>query len=194
MIKSVEGILSDKEPARATVKVGGVGLAVNIPLSTYSALPEIGSAVSLFTHLYIREDQLKLYGFATGAECSLFELLIGVNKVGPAVALQVLSSCKVEEFRRMVAAGDISTLASMVKGVGRKTAERMVLELKDKIDHGASEDPVLRGSPVAPDAVKALMQLGSSASDARREVMKAIEQTGAGASVDEILRTVFHNR
>ncbi len=194
MIQSVEGTLTCKEPTLLTVQVGGVGLAINIPLSTYSALPDPATPVQLFTYLYIREDQLKLYGFATEAECELFTTLIGVNKIGPAVALQVLSSCEVGEFRRMVANGDITTLASMVKGVGKKTAERMVVELKDKIGDFAPEDSVLRDAPVAPDAVKALMQLGSTASDARKEVSKAIEKTGSEVTVDTILRTVFQNR
>ncbi len=194
MINTVEGTLTSRTPTVATVQVGGIGLAVNIPLSTFSALPEPASRVALFTYLYIREDQLKLYGFATEAECDLFTLLIGVNKIGPAVALQVLSSCKVDEFRSMVARGDINTLASMVKGVGKKTAERMVVELRDRIGMLAAEDAAEGDPSMAPDAVKALMQLGSTPVDARAEVKKAIEQTGTGAPVDTILRKVFENR
>ncbi len=194
MIQSVKGILSSKEPALATVQVGGVGLAVHIPLSTYSALPGENDVVTLFTHLHVREDQLKLYGFASEAELELFNLLLGVTKIGPGVALQVLSSCSTGEFKRLIAAGEISTLTSLVKGVGKKTAERMVLELKEKVGDYSNADAVLRDSPVAPDAVKALVELGASPASARTEVRKAIEKSGPGSSLDDILRTVFENR
>lgn len=194
MIKSIKGTLVSKEPTRATVQIGGIALELSVPVSTYCVLPETPGPVSLFTYLHVREDMLKLFGFATEAECDLFTLLIGVNKVGPAVALQVLSSCSVEDFRRMVAGGDVASLSSMVKGVGKKTAERMVLELKDKIGGFSAEDAVLQQSQASPDAVKALVELGSTPSAARKEVREAIKQTGADAPVDVILRTVFDNR
>ncbi len=194
MIQSVKGTLTLKEPTLASVQVGGIGLSLRIPLSTFSKLPETPNPVQLFTYLYVREDQLKLYGFACKTECELFKLLLGVTKIGPGVALQVLSSCSVDEFKQLIAAGEIKTLSSLVKGVGKKTAERMILELKDKIGDFAQEDAALGDSAVAPDAVKALVELGSSPVAARKEVKKAIEQNGPGASADTILRTVFDNR
>ncbi len=194
MIKCIKGNLAAKTPTEVLIEVGGVGLAVHIPLSTYSALPEIGRQTKLSTYLHVREDQLKLYGFASKEECDLFTLLIGVNKIGPGVALQVLSSCKVNEFRELVGNGDTKSLSSMIKGVGKKTAERMIVELKDKIGDFAQSEGSQQDSSVAPDAVKALVELGSTPAAARNEVKKAIEKTGSDASVDIILRTVFDNR
>ncbi len=195
MIKTVEGKLVFKEPTLAIVKVGGIGLGLHLPLSTYSALPEIESQVHFFAYLYVREDQLKLFGFATEPERELFLLLLGVNKVGPNVALQVLSSCSVDSFKQLVANEDTDALASMVKGVGKKTAELMILELKDKIeDFVYDSEGAKQCASLSPDAVKALVELGSSPSAARKEVEKAVKQTGKDASADVILRQVFDNR
>jgi len=118
MIDSLQGTLTSKSPAAVTIEVRGVGYLVQVPLSTFSAIPEPGARVRLLTYLYHREDQLKLYGFATEAERELFLALVGVNRIGPAIALQVLGSCAVDDFRRYVLAGDVTALARLVKGIG----------------------------------------------------------------------------
>ena len=188
MIDSLHGTLASKTPAAVTIEVGGVGYLVQIPLSTFSALPEPGRCVRLLTHLYHREDQLKLYGFATEPERRLFLSLVGVNRVGPAIAMQVLSSCAVEDFSRYVIAGDVASLARLVKGIGKKTAQRLVLELRGELVESEAEAQVTAGSRAASDAIKALIALGESPAEARRAVKKALEKLGPDADQEVLVR------
>ncbi len=187
MIESLEGTLTSKSPTSLTIEVAGVGFEVHVPLSTFAAMPEAGQRVRLLTHLHVREDQLRLFGFATQAERRLFLMLIGVNRVGPAVALQVLSSCSVEDFTRYVVAGDVKALATLVKGVGKKTAQRLVLELRGELAELEAEAPEVL-SPAGADAVKALVSLGESAAAARRAVRQAIKKLGPDASAEALMR------
>lgn len=190
MIDRLEGTLLSKTPAAVTVDVGGVGFLAHIPLSTFGALPPRGEKVRLFTHLYVREDQLKLYGFATEQERELFQMLIEVNRVGPAVAVQVLSSCPVADFKRYVSSGDVKTLASMVKGVGKKTAQRLVLELKGELAEPEEEGALPAGGAAA-DVVKALVSLGETQSRARKMVRRAVKKLGADAGEEVLMREVL---
>ena len=132
MIASLSGTLNYADFHEAVLDVNGVGYLVYIPLSTYDRLPQPGNKANLFTYLNVREDALDLYGFATKEEKELFVLLKSVSGIGPKVALNVLSSMSVERFCSAVASGDVKTVTSL-KGLGKKTAERLVLELKNKV-------------------------------------------------------------
>ena len=188
MIDSLEGILASKTPAFFTVEVGGVGFQVQVPLSTYSAAPQVGQRVRLLAHLYVREDQLKLYGFATEAERRLFLALVGVNRIGPGMALQVLSSCSVEDFTRFVMSGDVTALTALIKGVGKKTAQRLVLELRGELAEPGDQDSLAHWSAAAGGVEKALVALGESPSGARRLVKRALERLGPEVDEETLMR------
>jgi Holliday junction DNA helicase RuvA len=191
MIDSLEGRLASKTPTTATVEVGGLGYLVHIPLSTFAAIAEPGERVRLFTHLRVSEDELKLYGFATEVERDLFLTLLGVNRVGPAVAMKVLSSCSVQDFFRYVQAGDVKALATLVKGVGKKTAQRLILELKGELAEAEGEEALAEESPVATVAIKALISLGETPSDARKAVKAALERLGPNVDQETLMREVL---
>ncbi len=191
MIDSLDGVLASKTPAAATIDVGGVGYLVQVPLSTYSALPETGRPVRVLTHLILRDDQMRLYGFATETERRLFLMLVGVNRVGPAVALGVLSSCSVEDFSRYVMAGDVTALSKLVKGVGKKTAQRLVLELRGELAEPPEEADAPAESAAAQDVLKALVSLGESPTVARKAVRTALKKLGADADVEALMHQVL---
>jgi Holliday junction DNA helicase RuvA len=163
MIASLTGRLIRKAADYLVVDVAGVGYQVSVPLSTYYGLPEDGGEVSLHIHTHLREDSLSLFGFLTEAEKNMFLLLLGVSGIGPKIALAVLSSLSVEDLAHALEASDDSRLCA-IPGIGKKTAARMVLELKDKIKHFAPA-PVPPGQAPAvaenvEDAVSALVNLG----------------------------------
>lgn len=185
MIGSLRGVLADKGIEEVLLEVGGVGYRVAIPLSTYEALPREGEEASLLTHLHVREDELALYGFATDRERALFETLVGVSGIGPRLALQVLSRLSPRRFVAAIRNEDLVTLRG-IPGVGKKTAERMVLELRDRVDEYAEEieaGPVAALNTEGEDAVKALMALGIRRTAAERAVSETLsDDPGAPAS------------
>jgi Holliday junction DNA helicase RuvA len=194
MISFLHGTLVDALPTQATIDVNGVGYEVLIPLSSYDKLPPAGQAVKLLTHLVVREDSHALYGFMSSAERDLFRLLINtVSGIGPKIALNVLSGISVVAFRGAVATGDVKVL-SQVPGVGRKTAERMVVELKDKIGAaGAWEAASAQRALSEPeqrvnDAVLALMALGFKQLEAHDSVRHTQAALGPQATVEELVR------
>jgi len=191
MIDSLQGTLAARDPMSVVVEVNGVGFQLRVPLSTSAAMPDPGQGVRLLTHLYVREDQLALYGFATEEERRLFRTLTRVNRIGPGVALQVLSSCSVEDFRRYVTQGDVEALAALVKGVGKKTAQRLVLELRGELARQEDEAGPEAVSASARDAVKALISLGESPARARRIVKRALEKLGPDADEQTLMREVL---
>ncbi len=132
MIAQLRGTLADKRPNQVLVDVGGVGYLVHIPLSTFYALGELHSNVTLLIHTQVREDAISLYGFLSAREKHLFELLISASGVGPVLALKILSGMSVDDLVPAVRSGDLARL-TRIPGVGRKTAERMVVELRDKL-------------------------------------------------------------
>ncbi len=178
MIGQLRGSLADKRPNQVLVDVGGVGYLVAVPLSTYAALGELHTQVTLLIHTHVREDALSLYGFLSAREKHLFELLISASGVGPSLALKILSGMSVEELVPAIRGGHLERL-TRIPGVGRKTAERMVLELKDKLDIVAvAEQKPVAASPagVEADVASALVNLGydqraaeGAVADARRE-------------------------
>jgi holliday junction DNA helicase RuvA len=179
MIGLLRGRLLDKRPNQIILDVSGVGYLVAIPLSTFAALGELHGEVTLLIHTHVREDALSLYGFLSQREKHLFELLLGASGVGPSLALKILSGMNVEELVPAIRAGDLARLTK-IQGVGRKTAERMVVELKDKLQSVAVEPE--KPSPTSPagveaDVKSALLNLGydertsdAALTEARRDV------------------------
>ena len=179
MIAALRGKLAEKSPDRLVVDVGGVGYAVQIPLSTYYAVGEGGAHVELRIHTHVRAEALSLFGFATRLEQELFERLIAINGVGPRLALAVLSGIEPSDLVRAIRTADVARLVG-IPGVGRKTAERIGLELKDKLPPAAL--PGAEGSEAAPDAkdpqgdvVSALLNLGYPRGQAERAVAAALK-------------------
>ena len=172
MIGQLRGRLTDKRPNQVLVDVGGVGYQVQIPLSTFAGLGALHEEVTLLIHTHLREDQIALYGFLTAREKQCFEMLIAASGVGPSLALKILSGMNLEELVPAIRRGDVVQL-KRIPGVGQKTAERMVVELRDKL---ASVDITEAGKPparsqVEADVASALINLGYEA----RTVEKTIE-------------------
>ncbi len=186
MIGSVRGKLESKAPPQLTVDVGGVGYELVAPMSTFFLLPGVGEPVHLLTHLVVREDAHVLYAFGTEAERRLFRSLIKVSGVGPKIALALLSGISVEAFAQSVQSEDIATL-TRVPGVGRKTAERLVVELRDRLtapSDGGLSSAVPPQSPQA-EAFAALTGMGCTPAEATR-LLKAV---GPGThSTEELIR------
>lgn len=194
MISFLHGKLVAALPTQVTVDVHGVGYDVLIPLSSFDKLPAAGAEVRLLTHLAIREDAHVLYGFATAAERDLFRMLVNtVSGIGPKIALNVLSGMNPVAFRGAVASGDVKALSS-ISGVGRKTAERIVVELKDKIgaagawEASSAERGLSTGGQRVNDAVLALMALGFKQPEAHETVRAAQAMLGEQATVEELVR------
>jgi Holliday junction DNA helicase RuvA len=197
VITFLQGTLVEALPTRATVEVHGVGYDALIPLSSFDKLPAPGQPVKLLTHLVVREDAHVLYGFMSAAEREMFRLLINtVSGIGPKIALNILSGINVTAFRGAVAGGDVRML-SQISGVGRKTAERIVVELKDKIGlAGALEADSARrelspGDQKINDAVLALMALGYKQAEAHESVRGAAAALGTEAGVEELVRAAL---
>jgi Holliday junction DNA helicase RuvA len=187
VIGRLVGRLASKATDHVIVDVAGVGYLVHIPLSTFYELPDPESPASLWIHTYVREDALALYGFLTERERSLFLMLIGVAGIGPRVALTVLSGIPPAELVEALRDSDVRRLMA-VPGVGKKTAERMVLELAEKVSKFAGEPGAPRAAAVSPDdVVSALVNLGYRKGDAERAV-DAIGRSGAPADFGDYLK------
>jgi Holliday junction DNA helicase RuvA len=171
MIARLKGTLISKSPASVLLEVAGVGYQVAVPLSTFSKLGPPGQEAVLLTYLAVRENALELYGFATPAEKEMFELMLGVTGIGPKLALAVLSGAEVHLLRRAIASGDVDLLTT-VPGIGRKTAQRILVELREKMGEAWQESAVPQ-PPGAGDAVDALVALGYPRASAAAHVQKA---------------------
>lgn len=187
MISFINGIAAEAEPDHAVIDVGGVGYLIYISPSTFDRFPDIGDPVKLFTYMSVKEDGVSLYGFLSKDELSMFKLLISVSGIGPKGGLAVLSALSTDDLRFAILSGDSKTL-SKAPGVGKKTAERLVLELHDKISNdditrsgalGESDGADVTGtdndSNNAHEAIEALSALGYSPSDAMKAVRKVIQ-------------------
>ncbi len=188
MIGRLTGVLARKEPPALLVDVNGVGYELEAPMTTFYDLPAVGEKVTLFTHLVVREDAHLLYGFSRESQRRLFRDLLKINGVGPRVALAVLSGLSEEEFVRCVQHEDIARLIQ-VPGIGRKTAERLVIEMRDKLPatpETAAQAPAASAvnDPVS-EAVSALIALGYKPNEASR-VVRTVPSKGLGA--EEIIR------
>ncbi len=188
MIGHLRGQLLRKQPQDLLVDVGGVGYRVSIPLSTYYRLGEPGSPVTLHVHTHVREDALALYGFLTQTEQTLFERLMAVSGVGPKLALAILSGIETDELVGALAAGDLARL-TRIPGVGKKTAERLVLELKDRVKDLASPaaPAAAPASALREDVASALANLGYARADAERALDRSLK-AHPEARFEELLR------
>lgn len=194
MIALLRGRLVEKHPNRLIVDVGGVGYDVAVPLSTFYELAEPGSDVSLRVHTHVREDLIALYGFGSPLEQALFERLISVNGVGPKLALAVLSGIEPAELVRSVRTADVARLSS-IPGIGKKTSERIVLELKDKLPSGAAADGGAAAATASdPDAdlrtdvLSALVNLGYQRAYAEKAIDAVLKDPQAPRAFDRVLR------
>jgi holliday junction DNA helicase RuvA len=197
MITFLEGILAEALPTHVVISVHGVGYHVFIPLSSYDRLPLPGQQIKILTHLQVREDAHVLYGFVTAAERDLFRLLVNhVSGIGPKTALDVLSGISVTSFKAAVVENDASLLAK-TKGIGKKTAERIIVELKDKVGVAAAWEAASAAHAPSPqetqinDAVLALISLGYKQVDAHKAVKQAAEKSGAAPAAEDLVRAAL---
>ncbi|HTA58395.1 MAG TPA: Holliday junction branch migration protein RuvA [Candidatus Baltobacteraceae bacterium] len=192
MIGLLRGRLLEKRPNQVILDVGGVGYLVAVPLSTFAALADLHAEVTLLIHTHVREDALALYGFLSAREKHFFELLLGASGVGPSLALKILSGMNVEELVPAIRTGDLARLTK-IPGVGRKTAERMVVELKDKLEAVTieTEKPV-PSSPagVEADVKSALLNLGYDERTADSALSEAKREAGT-SNFEKLLRVTL---
>jgi holliday junction DNA helicase RuvA len=199
MIGSVSGTLVETYPDGALVDVNGVGYRVLAPASVLARMPGAGEKVRLHTHLHVREDALTLFGFTTAEERDVFEVLIGVNGIGPKGGLAVLSVYTPDALRRAILGEDLDAL-TLIPGVGKKTASRMILELKEKLGAGDSDLAPIAGSPAVREALgevrAALLQLGYTTTEAREAIervaaAKATANGNGAAGVEAMLKAAL---
>ena len=190
MIGFLRGRILQRQPPHLLVDVQGVGYEVEAPMSTFYSLPEVGAEVMLYTHLAVREDAHVLFGFGTETERRLFRALIRVNGVGPRLALTILSGVSVENFVRCVRDND-SVALTRLPGIGRKTAERLVVEMRDRLED-AGGDALTRNVPMTArdEALSALVSLGYKPPEAGR-MLQAIKDTGISSA--ELIRRALQN-
>ena len=194
MISYLTGTLLDKSPTQAVIVCGGVGYGVMISLATYERLPETGREASLHTHLVVREDALTLYGFAQTEEREMFELLTTVSGVGPKIAIGILSAAGIDTLRENIARGNAAALTAL-PGIGKKTAERISLELRDKIGAtGGGLATAAAGSKadVRSEALAAMLALGYTRATAEKAIRNALKDGPAvEESVESLLRSAL---
>ncbi len=191
MIAYLHGQLAAAQPTGVIVDCGGVGYAVTIPVSSYDKLPAVGADVKLLTyhHVNAQDGTQQLFGFATATERDMFLLLISISGIGPKLACNILSSASVTGLRAAIAAGDTKTLSSL-RGIGKKTAERLIVELRDKVGE-PTVTPTVPASAHVADAALALVSLGFKQSDAHRAAAAAANQLGPDATVEELVRAAL---
>jgi Holliday junction DNA helicase RuvA len=190
MFAHLRGVLLEKHPNQAIVEAGGVGYDVTIAVPTFTKLPDVGSEVRLRIHTHVREDALALYGFLTQDEKSLFEKLISVSGIGPTLAVKVLSGLAAPELIAHIRRGEVENLVR-IPGIGKKTAERMVLELRDKLPAASGDEPS-HPEPnldsVDQDVLSALLNLGCGRPAAESAVRKAKSMAGAETAFEPLFR------
>ena len=194
MIARLKGTLAEKTPNRLTIDVGGVGYDVLVPLSTFYGIGEIGANVALRIHTHVREEVIALYGFATPLEQDLFERLISISGIGPKLALAVLSGIDPGDLVRAIRAQDVARL-TRIPGVGKKTAERIGLELKDRLPlattaSAGQTEATAPGEDLRSDLLSALTNLGYKGQVAEKAVDAALKKT-PDASFEDVLRDIL---
>lgn len=192
MITHIRGKLVEKNPTFAIVDCNGIGYFLNISLHTFSKIPDV-EAVSFYTHLYIKEDSHTLFGFADKVEREIFKLLISVSGVGPSIARTMLSSMNPEEIQHAIASEDVATIQS-VKGIGAKTAQRVIIDLRDKIvkTYVISEDSQISNNTMKEEALSALEVLGFSRKQVDKLVQKIIQETPE-TTLENIIKQALKN-
>ncbi len=192
MIGYLHGKIISKKPTRLLLDIGGVGYAVNISINTFEKLSD-KTEVSLFTHLHVREDAMDLYGFFSVAEKEMFELLIGVSGIGPKSAQTILSGIQIDDLKEALKTGNVSRLIS-IPGIGRKTAERLMIELRDKVDSvSETGETTMPGvSTVRTDAIAALVNLGYNQKIAERSI-RSITDKSPNISIEDLIKEALMN-
>jgi holliday junction DNA helicase RuvA len=195
MYESISGILKSKDPQRAIVEAAGIGYRLAIPLSTYTALPHLESPVQLYLSQVVREDSNTLYAFAHREDRDLFETLTTISGIGPKTAISIIGHMNTTALQRAVAAAD-TVLLSKLPGIGKKTAERLVIEMRDKFKEkkGKSASIVLPAGDMSGDAINALIHLGYNPIDAQKAVHRALgekkEETDLGLLITAALQKI----
>jgi Holliday junction DNA helicase RuvA len=195
MISYLHGKLAEKSPTEITIDVNGVAYAVHIPLSTFEALGEIGTEVKILTYLHFREDAMQLYGFASSAERDLFKLLILISGIGPRMAQTILSGVSVGELKSYILHGNLNALMS-IPGVGKKTAERLVVELREKVGKLEYEMPVTEDKAAAmrSEALLALTSLGYARATAEKAIRAVLQESdGSGLTVEDLIKRALRH-
>jgi len=191
LISYIKGTLVEKTPARITIEAGGLGYGILIPLSSYDSLGDVGSEVKVRTHFHVREDAHQLFGFVTLKELRLFEMLIAVSGIGPRSALTILSGTSVDDFCDAIVREELSFLTA-ISGVGKKTAQRLIVELKSRISEEDARLGEAGGAVSSRDnvteAIEALIALGFKRPAARKAVEQSIDGAKDDASVEELIR------
>jgi len=193
MITFLEGVLVDKDPTRVVLNVGGIGYEVFIPLSSYDRLPAPGDVCKILTYDHVREDIHALYGFLTADERRMFLMLLNISGIGPKLALTALSGLSIRDLKAAIAQADVKRLSS-ISGIGKKTAERIVVELRDKLGAGEAMEAITAREEMTPenartrDAILALISLGYKQADAQQIVRAAVAGVKPDATVEEIVR------
>lgn len=195
MFEYLQGTLIEKGPMRAVIDVHGVGYEVRIPVSTFSKLPVLGAPVQLLTHYVVREDAQLLYGFAAAEERELFRLLISISGIGPKLGITILSGMTLQELKQAIVQGDIPSLTA-IPGIGKKTAERVVIELREKISAeeitgGPRAINLSQDDAILNDSLAALFELGYKKKDAQGALARAakdLDQSGVTRSVSDLVR------
>lgn len=195
MIAFLRGTLHEKSPNRLVIDVNGVGYEVHVPLSTFYHVPSLGENVALRVHTHVREEAISLFGFGTDLEIRVFEKLVGISGIGPKLAVSVLSGIDAIELVRAVRTGDTARL-TLIPGVGKKTAERISLELKDRLPLVLTEEQTVESEsseahPLRSDLLSALLNLGYHRSLAERAIDSALDVRG-GSSFEELLKQALH--
>jgi len=190
MIHYLKGILKYKSPAFIIVEVGGVGYEINIPLSSFDLLPPEGKEIKINTYLHWRENGLTLYGFVTQEERDFFGLLISISKIGPKSALRIVSRISPSEFKRAIKKGDLATLTH-VPGIGGKTAQRLILELKERVEEEEIVEP--GKETITRDTLSALISLGYTRKEAEKAVKEALRSTEEGVDLAGLIREALRH-
>jgi Holliday junction DNA helicase RuvA len=198
MIATLTGILKFKSPTEILVEVHGIGYTISIPLSTYEKLGDLGSSVSLLTHFHVREDAMLLFGFSTEEERRLFKLLISVSGIGPKIAQSTLSGMNVEELKSHIVGGNVNALMA-IPGVGRKTAERLIVELRDKAGKTLAEsEPIsvigMATTAMRIEALQALTSLGYNQQIAEKAIRLVVKEAeGSTISLEELIKRALRH-
>jgi len=190
----LSGILAERSLTSVTIDVNGIGFQLSIPLSTSQKLPQVGEKIRLLVHHVVREDAQLLFGFATEEERSLFRLLLGVSGIGPKLAITVLSGLGIGELKRAIVDGSVPGLTA-ISGIGRKTAERMIIELREKIviegrtDEGKAGAALSKNEALVEDSIRALVSLGYSKQNAKAAIQKVLSGRDSGRlSAESLIR------
>jgi Holliday junction DNA helicase RuvA len=198
MIATLTGILKFKSPTEILVEVHGIGYTISIPLSTYEKLGDLGSSVSLLTHFHVREEAMLLFGFSTEEERRLFKLLISVSGIGPKIAQSTLSGMNVEELKSHIVGGNVNALMA-IPGVGRKTAERLIVELRDKAGKTLTEsEPIsvigMASAAMRIEALQALTSLGYNQQIAEKAIRLVVKEAeGSTISLEELIKRALRH-